>query len=189
MAHYIYRWLCLPAFLQLLCFFIPSKLSKQANFPFLMNDKVRVEAHPFYVSVIEINHNPKEATAEISIRIFTEDLEATLRRTGNYKLNLNKPADKTLANKSLAAYLQQKLQLQFDGKPTTFQLLGFEQQLESTWCYLEVKQIPSFQSITGKCSLLYDYQEKQINIFHVKNKGLEKSNKLEFPATNFSFTF
>ncbi len=188
MAHYLFRWLCLPAFLQLFCYCIPTKQFKKANFH-LSNDKIKVKAHPFYVSVIEINHNAKEATAEISIRIFTEDLEATLRRAGNNKLDLTKPTDKALANKVLSAYLQQKLQLQFDGKPATFQLLGFEQQLESTWCYLEVKQIPSFHSVTGKCSLLYDYQEKQINIFHVKNKGVEKSNKLEFPATNFSFSF
>ncbi len=36
--------------------------------------------HPFYVSVIEINHNTKDATAEISIRIFTQDLETTLQK-------------------------------------------------------------------------------------------------------------
>ena len=36
--------------------------------------------HPFYVSVIEIDHNAKDATAEISVRVFTDDLEKTLQK-------------------------------------------------------------------------------------------------------------
>lgn len=31
--------------------------------------------HPFYVSVIDLHHNAKEKMVEVSIRIFTDDLE------------------------------------------------------------------------------------------------------------------
>jgi hypothetical protein len=34
--------------------------------------------HPFFVSVIDITHNPKERSIEMSVRIFNEDLEKTL---------------------------------------------------------------------------------------------------------------
>ena len=33
--------------------------------------------HPFFISVIEVNHNAKDATVEISVRIFNEDFENT----------------------------------------------------------------------------------------------------------------
>jgi hypothetical protein len=36
--------------------------------------------HPFYISMVEINHNAKDATVEISVRIFTEDFEKTLQK-------------------------------------------------------------------------------------------------------------
>jgi hypothetical protein len=39
------------------------------------------------------------------------------------------------------------------------------------------------------CSLLYDFETSQINIFHVKSKGNEKSFKLDYPSKAFNMTF
>ena len=47
--------------------------------------------HPFYVSVIDINHNNKEASLEISVRTFTTDLENRLEKEYNVKLDLSDP--------------------------------------------------------------------------------------------------
>ena len=140
--------------------------------------------HPFYVSVIEINHNAKEKTAEISIRIFTEDLEATLRKYGNAKVDLLHPANKAAIDKLLNDYIQHKLQLNIEGKPVTMHYLGYEQQLESIWTYLEVKDVPTMHKLAVNCSLLYDYQDKQSNIFHIKADGKEQSYKLDYPETD-----
>ena len=57
--------------------------------------------HPFYVSVIEIQHNESAATAEISVRIFTEDLEETLRKQSNTPIDLVYPKNKTLMDKQV----------------------------------------------------------------------------------------
>ena len=140
--------------------------------------------HPFYVSVIEINHNAKEKTAEISIRIFTEDLEATLRKYGNAKVDLLHPADKAATDKLLNDYIQHKMQLKIEGKPVTMHYLGHEQQLESIWTYLEVKDVPTMHKVSVNCSLLYDYQDKQSNMFHLKADGKERSFKLDYPETD-----
>jgi len=140
--------------------------------------------HPFYVSVIEINHNAKEKTAEISIRIFTEDLEATLRKYGNAKVDLLHPANKAAIDKLLNDYILHKLQLNIEGKPVTMHYLGYEQQLESIWTYLEVKDVPTMHKLAVNCSLLYDYQDKQSNIFHIKADGKEQSFKLDYPETD-----
>ena len=144
-------------------------------------------AHPFYVSVIEINYNAKEKTAEISIRIFTEDLEATLRKYGNAKVDLLHPANKAAIDKLLNDYIQHKLQLNIEGKPVTMHYLGYEQQLESIWTYLEVKDVPTMHKLAVNCSLLYDYQDKQSNIFHIKADGKEQSYKLDYPETDIRY--
>ena len=144
-------------------------------------------AHPFYVSVVEINHNAKEKTAEISIRIFTEDLEATLRKYGNTKVDLLHPANKVEVDKLLNDYIQNKLQLKIEGKSVVMHYLGYEQQLESIWTYLEVKNVPTMHNVVVNCSLLYDYQEKQSNIFHIKADGKEKSFKLDYPEVVVSY--
>jgi len=143
--------------------------------------------HPFYVSMIEIDHNAKEKTVEVSIRIFTDDLENTLKKYGNTKVDILHPANKAEVDKLLNDYIQHKLQLKLDGKAVTLHYLGYEQQLESIWTYLEVKDVPTLKKVSVNCSLLYDYQEKQTNIFHVKANGTEKSYKLDNPETEFSY--
>jgi len=151
------------------------------------NDVENKTAHPFYVSVVELNHNAKEKTAEVSIRIFTEDLEATLKKYGNTKVDLLHPADKAAVDKLLNDYIQHKLQLKIEGKPVTMHYLGYEQQLESIWTYLEIKEVPTMHKVTVNCSLLYDYQNRQSNIFHIKEQGKEQSFKLDYPETVISY--
>jgi len=137
--------------------------------------------------MIEIDHNAKEKTVEVSIRIFTDDLENTLKKYGNTKVDILHPANKAEVDKLLNDYIQHKLQLKLDGKAVTLHYLGYEQQLESIWTYLEVKDVPTLKKVSVNCSLLYDYQEKQTNIFHVKANGTEKSYKLDNPETEFSY--
>lgn len=145
--------------------------------------------HPFFVSVIDINHNQQEKTLEISVRIFTDDLEKTLQQFGKTKVDLMHPTDKKATEALLSNYLNRQLQLSVDGKAVKGQLLGFEQIKESTWCYLEVENIQAFTSMNIHCELLYDFEKNQINIFHVKNKGTEKSYKLEYPKSTVRFDF
>ena len=142
--------------------------------------------HPFYVSVIELKHNATEKTAEVSIRIFTEDLEATLRKYGNKKVDILHPANKAETDKLLNDYIQHKLQIKIEGKPVTMQYLGYEQQMESIWTYLEIKDVTTMHKVSVNCTLLYDYQHKQSNIFHIKSEGKERSFKLDYPNTSFS---
>ena len=78
-----------------------------------------VSLHPFFVSVIEIDQNTKDKSLEVSVRIFIEDFEATLRKYGNTKVDLQHPTNKATTDKLVNTYLQNKLQLQVDGKPVT----------------------------------------------------------------------
>jgi len=145
--------------------------------------------HPFYVSVIEVDHNPKAKTMEISVRIFTEDFEKTLQKYSTTKVDILAPKDKALLEKQINTYIQGKFHLSINGKPVVLNYLGHEQQQESIWSYFEVENIPSVQKVEVNCNLLYDFEEKQMNIFHVKVNGVEKSYKLDNPATSTSFYF
>ena len=144
--------------------------------------------HPFYISVIDIQHNAKEKTVEVSVRIFTEDLETTLKKINN-KADLLHPQDKTTNDILIRNYITSKLQLKIDGKDAPLHYLGHEQQQESTWCYFEILNVPSLKKIDASCSLLYDFETRQENIFHAKVNGTEKSYKLDYPKTNTGFEF
>ena len=148
-----------------------------------------VSLHPFFVSVIEIEQNTKDKLLEVSVRIFIEDFEATLRKYANAKLDLLHPNDKAATDKLVNSYLQNKLQLKVDGKPVTMHYIGYEQRLESIWVYLEVENITALKKLDVNCNLLYEFEQKQTNIIHVKANNFEKSFKLDNPKTNTTFDF
>ncbi len=145
--------------------------------------------HPFYVSVIDINHNTKESSLEVSIRIFTPDLEQTLQKYSTTKVDIANPKDKVLLDKQISTYINQKLQLKINGQPATINYIGHEIQMESVWIYADIPKVAQFKKIEINCNLLYDYKDLQSNIFHVKSKEIEKSFKLDFPKTTTSFEF
>ena len=144
--------------------------------------------HPFYVSVIDIGHNEKNKSLEISIKIFTEDFEKTLNSLNQKKINFVQESDKDLINLYIHNYIQQKLKIINDKKKLSMQFVGYEIQQESVWCYFEIEQISMLNKLDIECNILYDFTENQINIFHLKYRGKEQSYKLNFPDTHFSFT-
>jgi hypothetical protein len=145
--------------------------------------------HPFFVSVVQIDQNTKEKSLEVSVRIFAEDLEATLKKFGNAKIDLQHPTDKAVVDKLITTYIQSKLQLKVDGKPVTMHYIGYEQRLESIWVYLEVDNVSSLKKLDVNCNLLYEFEQKQSNIIHVKAAGSDKSFKLDNPKASTSFEF
>jgi len=148
-------------------------------------------AHPFFMSVIDISHNPKEASLEISVRVFSDDLEKTLQQYSKQKINIlsQHQNEKAIIEKTLLAYMTEHLKLSVNGKPARFLLVGYEQQMESTWCYFEIDKQPVVNQVAVDCSLLYDYETNQVNIVHVKSKGVQKTYKLDYPKRDISFSF
>jgi hypothetical protein len=145
--------------------------------------------HPFFVSVIDITHNTKDKEVEISVRIFTDDFENVLKKQTTAKVDLLHPTDKAAVDKLISNYINSKLQIKVDGKVLQLKYIGYEQQKESTWAYFEVDNVSSVKKVEVNCNLLYEYQQQQMNIFHVKVNGTEKSYKLDNPKTSTSFEF
>jgi hypothetical protein len=141
------------------------------------------------VSVIDIKHNAKDKTIEISTKIFVDDLEAILKKNNNKTFDLSNTTLKSETNAVVAKYLQSKLQLTINGKPQTIKYIGYEIQKESVWIYAEVEDVTTLKKLSINCSLLYDYQEKQMNIFNIKANGGEKNYKLDFPKSTVEFTW
>ena len=146
--------------------------------------------HPFFVSMTDINYNAADKDMEISVRIFTDDLENAVRKyhTG-IKVDILHPADQKQMDAFVNDYIQKKLQLQVNGKPVQMSFVGYEQQSESIWTYFEVSNVTAVQKIGITNSLLHDYNTNQINMMHVKANGKEQSDKLDYPDTDALFLF
>ena len=145
--------------------------------------------HPLYISVTEIDHNAKDKTLEVSCKIFTNDLEATLEKTTHVKVDLSDPKNKAAGDKLIADYVGKHLQLKADGRVVSLQFVGSEKEADGTWSYFVVNNVPSVKRIDASNSLLYDNFSQQINIMHVSVGGEKKSFRLNYPDTEASFSF
>jgi hypothetical protein len=145
--------------------------------------------HPFHVSVIEINHNATDKTLEISCKIFTDDFEKTLAKNYNTKVDLINPPDKNAMDTLVKKYLYSHLSIKANGKPVTLNYIGFENDKEAAYGYIEVSNVPSVSKIDIGTNIMYDMFDDQVNIMHVIVNGERKSTKLNFPATEATLSF
>src|SRR5882757_9086428 len=137
--------------------------------------------HPIYMSVAEIEHNAKEKTLEISCRIFTNDLETTLKQTNKVFIDLINPKDKAAMDKLVNDYIQKHLSIQVDGKSVALQFLGYEQQEDAINSFFQVNNISAVKKITITDNILYEYKAEQISLLHVTVNGNRKSTKMVNP--------
>src|SRR5438105_5006550 len=87
--------------------------------------------HPFYISMTEINFNSKSKSLEVSVRIFSDDFEKTLRKKCNCKVDLLAVNEKKAMEKVVNDYVQQHLQIKIDGRVQALEFAGYQQEEES----------------------------------------------------------
>jgi hypothetical protein len=156
------------------------------NFP--LNKGVDITTkHPFFVSVTEINHNPKDKTLEISCKIFINDFETALEKAFNSKIDLNNARNKNANDKMISDYIGKHFQIAVDGKLQQLQFVGSENKSESVWSYFQVNNIGSVKKIDIKSNILYESFESEINILHVTVSGNRKSLEVTNPNSSASF--
>jgi hypothetical protein len=145
--------------------------------------------HPFHVSVCEINHNADKQRIEIIHKIFWDDLEAGLTKMTGEFVNVSSPENPDELQKLISEYINRRVSISLDGKKREVTFIGSELEEDAVWCYLEIENIPAFQSIEIQNSILMEIFDDQMNLIHVENKGKLKS--LRFNQRKFvdSLTF
>ena len=172
---------------------IPGYLLSKREFPSQENQfplQGVKRFHPFHVSVIEINRNVADKTLEISCKIFTDDFEKVLTKDYKTKVDLINPPNKAAMDSLIKKYLFSHLSIQVNGKPVLLSYVGFENQSEAAYGYIEVNNISSVNKLEVATNIMYDMFDDQVNIMHLTTDGANrKSNKLNYPETNLIFNF
>jgi len=146
--------------------------------------------HPFFVSMTDMNYNAKDKELEVSVRIFTDDLENSIRKYHpGIKVDVIHPANQQQMNQFVNEYIQKHLQLNINGSPVQMAFAGYEQQSESIWSYFEVKNVGTIKKLDVTNNILHDYNTNQINMLHVMVGSNEQNYKLDYPDKSTSFSF
>jgi hypothetical protein len=140
--------------------------------------------HPFYLSMTELAYNETQQSLEISVRIFSDDLERALRKQCNCNVDLLNIENQSVNTVHLQQYINSHLQIKSQGKLVKLEWVGFEHEQESTWIYLEAKHIAKGNKLLIYNDLLYEILDAQVNLVRFKTKEIDRTWQLVKPNTN-----
>ena len=134
-----------------------------------------VSEHKFYVSLVQLDHNEKNASLEITMKIFTDDLENALKEQSGLLLRLGTQYELPETDSILANYISDNFKLRLNGQALIINYLGKEVDFDVTWCYLEAAGVDLVEKIEITDKMLTEIFEDQSNLIKVKYKGKESS--------------
>ena len=124
--------------------------------------------HKFYVSVTNVEHSKVNKSLQITTRIFIDDFQKVLKI--RYDLNEELTTEKNTeeVTQLMATYLKKKLKIWVNGELKTFDFIGKKYEDDVTVCYLEIKGVEKVGSLEIENAILYELEEDQQNLVHVK---------------------
>jgi hypothetical protein len=131
--------------------------------------------HKEYYSLTRIDYNKKEKALQITMRLFTNDMEFALNKQYEKPLELGTDIEIKDADKLLNIYLNQKFSIRVNDKPTTYNFIGKEFEKDVMYIYLEVINIDTIHQIDIHNSVLTESFKEQENIIKIAIDDQQKS--------------
>lgn len=128
--------------------------------------------HDFHSSISEVNFNESSKSFEISLRVFTDDLELALSRQNHKEVKI----DKSNKHHSLIiAYLKEHFFLS-NAKAQKYEMVFVGKELESdvTWLYFEIP-VKNLRNMTLQNSILTEIYDDQTNLVNLTVKKYKKT--------------
>ncbi len=126
--------------------------------------------HDFFVSILTVRHNATTRSLDLTWRITAHDLEHALENVA--ALKLASPREHPKADSIITAYLHQHLHIAVEGRPLMWNFVGKELDGETLYCYLEVAEVDSLNTLTLTNTLLHDLFYEQQNLVHIEGDDL-----------------
>ncbi len=136
-------------------------------------------AHKFYVSITKVEYIEEEKSVQIIAKIFTEDLEKTLRERYSADIHLDSKKETKKDAEYIQMYLLKKLKININGTPTIIEYLGKEYENDVVKVYMEIQNVSELKSFEIENKTLMDMFDEQQNIIHFKKNKLRKSLMLD----------
>lgn len=131
--------------------------------------------HDYHTSLIEINYNPKNKSLEVSIRLFSDDLELALTKlNGGKKITLDSKTE--VIEPLLELYIKKNFAIVSPNKEVKkIKYYGKEKEAEATWVYVEVLDCAQIKDFTLFNTILIDLFSDQNNLVNIIYPSLKKT--------------
>ncbi len=135
--------------------------------------------HPMHVTVTEVAYDKQSKAIEMSLHVFTDDLEKHIRHIekddGLDIIELNTAARDQL----LKVYFVREVTLKVNGKNYETSYLGHQVEGDALWVFMEVTNIKKLKILEVSNNTLLDLFDDQANLIHFDYEGDIYSEKLD----------
>jgi urease gamma subunit len=143
----------------------------------LLSLPFRAAAHKFHFSFTQIEYNAPEKTAEITLRVFADDLEQALSQRRGKAVKL----DHKDAAALVAAYVRDTLELKGrDGRIKKLTWIGMEAKVDVALLYIEAKLPDGVAGLQLRQRVFFELFDDQVN--QVSLKAADRKASLEFKS-------
>lgn len=130
-------------------------------------------SHKFYVSLVQVQFNPENKALEITMKIFTDDLEYAISGS-KLTYGLGTETEPPQADSVLFNYVKNNFKIKINGQYFSPVYIGKEVEMDVTWIYTEVEGVELINSIEVSDRMLTELFEDQVNLINLKYLGQKK---------------
>jgi hypothetical protein len=135
--------------------------------------------HPIHVSITEVEHNEKSKALQMTVRIFIDDLETSVRnKIKEPDLDLLEPGGGRATDQLVKQYLADNFFLKVDKKQAKQNYLGHEIEGPAMICYIEVENVKKFTTLEFTNRVIHETHSDQSNLINVNYQDKVKSLRL-----------
>jgi len=135
--------------------------------------------HDFHVSILNGELNPRSGNLEISLKVFSNDLEDALKMDENVLPEIIEGKHSRLPDAALAAYIKQHLMLWAGGQQLPLEYVGHENEQDITFIYLQLRDFEPLDELTVRNTIFFKQFDDQSNIVNIEINDELKSVFLE----------
>jgi len=146
--------------------------------------------HPIHLSITEVEYNEKSKALQMTMRIFVDDLELSIRnKINDEELDLLEPGKGRTTDELVKAYLAEVVKVKVDKKLVKTNYIGSEIEGPAMICYVEIENIKKFTTIEVTNKIILETHDDQSNLVNFNYKGKVKSLRLTNDEPTGAITF
>jgi len=131
--------------------------------------------HKEYFSLTKIDFNEKDQALQITMRIFTNDIDLALSKQFEKAIELGTTKEIANADKLLEIYLNQKFSVKLNKQMARYTYIGKEFEKDVMYVYLEITDIKEVNEIEIQAAMLIETFAEQENIVKLNINEQRKS--------------
>ncbi len=145
--------------------------------------------HAIYIAVVQLEHQPDNITANLQVKVFTDDLQDALKNKFHQEIKLINVSESGEEAKKIAAYFAAHLKFEINGQQVSYQLQRITVENDAHWFNFTLKGPRKWDKLDVTADFLMELFPKQSNIFQVNEGDKTLYYRLTIGQKSRSITF